>query len=117
MPCTTPPARKGAVVRLPTPIITSEELLAEIAAGTPGPADSRQALELAALVMAEALKNVLENFPYRDRPTDPAAVWARCLALGVERCRSALAREDYTVAEIKRLFDEAAPLPKENAPC
>lgn len=107
MACRTPTPASGAIVRLPTPVITAEELLAEIAAGVPGPADSRQALELAATVMEEALKNVLENFPYRDRPTDPAAVWARVLALALERCRSALSREDYTRLEMCRILDAA----------
>ena len=107
MACKTPAPAPGVVVRLPTPVITPEELLADIAAQQPAPASSREALALAALTLAESLKQLLDGFPYRNNPAHPAAVWARLTALTLERCCSALQREDQVVAEIRRLLATA----------
>src|SRR3990167_11370176 len=85
MACKPPAPAPGVVVRLPTPVITPEELLADIAAQQPAPASSREALALAALTLAESLKQLLDGFPYRNNPAHPAAVWARLTALTLER--------------------------------
>jgi len=80
-------SRPGAtLVRLRTPTITPEELIAECEPAEPY--GVVQALEAADLVLAELLKGVLEGLRYRDEPTNPRAVWARIYAITLAGIRS-----------------------------
>lgn len=67
------------VIRLRSPIITPEELIAECEPPAPYTAD--KALEVAALALHELLRVELEGFPYREQLTHPRAVWARVIAV------------------------------------
>ena len=110
-------AAKHSVVKPKSPIIAPDELVTEVAAGRRSPAHSREALELAVLVLTEGLKDMLNGFPYRDQPTHPVAVWARVYAVALEACRSALSREDYTRLEIHRILDACILESKGGASC
>lgn len=87
--------RPGAkVVRLRTPTITSEELIAECEPQEPYSA--AQAIEAADLVLAERLREALEGFAYRNEPQHPRAQWARIYAVTLAGLRS-VRLDDETV--------------------
>ncbi len=77
------PAR---VVRLKTPTVTPEELVAECM--PPEPYTPEKALECSALALGELLRAELEGFPYRDQLTHPRAVWARVMAVTLAGIKS-----------------------------
>lgn len=81
-------AAGGKLVRLNTPIITPEELLAECE--LPAPASVVKALQVAALTLREDLRLDLENHPYKEQPTAPRSIWARMHAVTLAHVLSAL---------------------------
>lgn len=67
------------VVRLKTPTVTPEELIAECM--PPEPYTPEKALHCSRIALHELLRVELEGFPYRDQLTHPRAVWARVMAV------------------------------------
>ena len=78
----------GKLVRLNTPVITPEELLAECE--LPAPASVSKALQVAAISLREDLHVDLENHPYRDEPTHARSIWARVHAVTLAHVLSAM---------------------------
>jgi hypothetical protein len=94
MPCSTrsPAPGDSKLVRLFTPIITPEELLAECEPKTP--TTIAAALRTAAITLHEDLKLDLDGFPYREQLASPRAIWARLHAVALACVISAMHAND-----------------------
>ena len=97
---------KNPVIRIKTPLVTVDEMLAEVA--NPKDATIQQALESADLTLTEHLRSLLDRFPYRDELASPRAVWVRVTAISLERVRSARRMVDWIMGEVQKYEAEKA---------
>jgi len=88
------PRSRDKVIRLKSPFITADELVAEAERNRTAkrPATDDEALHAAGAVLRMNLEHLLEEFPYRDHPTHTVALHARCLAAALANVDSALDR-------------------------
>jgi hypothetical protein len=78
----------GKLVRFRTPVVTPEEMLAEVEPATP--ATTAAALQTAAIALREDLKQDLRGFRYREQLASPRAIWARVHAVALASVLSAM---------------------------
>ena len=87
----------GKLVRLNTPIVTPEELLAECALGEP--ASIVKALRVAAITLHADLEADLEGWPYREQLAHSRSVWARMHAVTLAAVLSTMKHNEIEEVE------------------